>query len=117
MGRPKKSPNELRDVQTTVLYTAEERAELELRAKALGLTLSGYIRNRTLGIPLPPNAADRAVKDKLATALIRIGNNLNQMTKRINSGRPTPHDLPQLLDTLRAHLDRLHDEPRRDRTG
>ena len=117
MGRPKLSPEQRRDVQTTVLFTIEERAELEARARAVGLSLSEYIRRRTLGVPLPPQSADREARDKLATSLLRIGVNLNQMTKHLNAGKPVPHSLPSLLDHVRLHLSRLDHESRGDRTG
>ena len=104
MGRPKLSPEERRDCQTTVLYTIQERAELERRATALGLTLSEYIRRRTLGVPLPPQSADRETRDKLATSLLRIGVNLNQITKHMNAGRHAPPDLPALVATINTHL-------------
>jgi len=104
MGRPKLSPEERRDCQTTVLYTIQERAELERRASALGLTLSEYIRRRTLGVPLPPQSADRETRDKLATALLRIGVNLNQITKHMNAGRHAPPELPALVATINMQL-------------
>lgn len=107
MGRPKLSPEERRDCQTTVLYTIQERAELERRAHALGLTLSEYIRRRTLGVPLPPQSADRQTRDKLATSLLRIGVNLNQITKHMNAGRHAPPELASLAATIQTHLDML----------
>lgn len=114
MGRPKLSPEERRDCQTTVLYTMRERAELETRAAAVGLNLSEFIRRRTLGVPLPPQSADRATRDKLATSLLRIGVNLNQITKHMNAGRHAPPDLPAIVATINTHLKILtaDDSPR-----
>lgn len=118
MGRPKLSPEQRRDCQTTVLYTIQERAELERRAHAVGLTLSDYVRHRTLGVPLPPQSADRQTRDKLATSLLRIGVNLNQITKHMNAGRHAPPDLPAIVSTIETHLKMLTaDESRRDHTG
>ena len=117
MARPKKSPQELRDSRLSVMFTAEERAEMERRASALGLTISDYVRRRTLGTPLPPQAADRATRDKLATALLRIGVNLNQIAKNVNAGRHASPELPSLVATIETYLRILHDDPRRDRTG
>ena len=104
MGRPKTAPQDKRDSRATVLFTAQERAELETRAEAVGLTMSEFIRRRALDVPLPPQAADRVTRDKLATALVRIGNNLNQIAKHMNAGRQAPPDLPALLVTIRTHL-------------
>lgn len=55
MGRPKLSPQEKRDCRVQAMFTMQERAELEARAEALGLSLSEFIRRRTLGVALPPN--------------------------------------------------------------
>ena len=118
MGRPKKSPEQRRDVQTTVLLTMTERAELEARASSVGLTLSEFVRRRTLGIPLPPQSADRQTRDKLATSLLRIGVNLNQITKHMNAGRHAPPELSSLIATIDTHLKILtHHEPSRDHAG
>jgi len=117
MGRPKLSPENRRDCQTTVLYTMQERAELERRAASVGLTLSEFIRRRTLGVPLPPQGADRQTRDKLATSLLRIGVNLNQIAKNVNAGRHASPELPSLVATIETHLRILTDEPRRDHTG
>ena len=54
MGRPKKSPQDKRDSRVVVMLTERERAELEHRAAALGITLSEFTRRRMLGVPLPP---------------------------------------------------------------
>ena len=113
MGRPKISPNERRDCQTKVLYTMRERAELEARAAAVGLSLSEFIRRRTLGVPLPPQSADRQTRDKLATALLRIGVNLNQITKHMNAGRAAPPELRMIAAEINTHLHTLTaDDPR-----
>ena len=117
MGRPRLSPEERRDCQTTVLYTMRERAELEARVHALGISLSEYIRRRTLEVPLPPQSADRETRDKLATSLLRIGVNLNQIAKHMNAGRHAPPELPSLVATIETHLKMLTHDPRRDQTG
>ena len=117
MGRPRKSPEQRRDCQTTILFTAQERAELENRAESVGLSLSEFVRRRTLHVPLPPQAADRQTRDKLATSLLRIGVNLNQITKHMNAGRHAPPELESLISTIHTHLRILTDEPRRDHTG
>jgi len=117
MGRPKLSPEQRRDCQTTILFTVQERAELERRADAVGLSLSEFVRRRTLHVPLPPQSADRQTRDKLATSLLRIGVNLNQITKHMNAGRFAPPELPSLVATIKTHLDILTDEPRRNNSG
>jgi hypothetical protein len=114
MGRPKLSPQDKRDSRVQTMFTMRERAELEARAEAVGLTLSEFIRRRTLGVPLPPQSADRQTRDKLATSLLRIGVNLNQITKHMNAGRHAPPDLPAIVATINTHLQILtaDDAPR-----
>lgn len=118
MARPKKSPDTRRDVQTTVLYTAEERAQLEQRAAAFGLTLSEYMRRQTLGRSLPAGVAEQHNRAVLATALLRLGVNLNQIARHMNAGRFAPSYLPHLIEDIRGHVERLsRDEPGQDRRG
>jgi len=104
MGRPKLSPQDKRDSRVQTMFTMQERAELEARAEAVGLTLSEFVRRRTLGVPLPPQSADRQTRDKLATSLLRIGVNLNQITKHMNAGRHAPPELPAIVATINTHL-------------
>lgn len=116
MARPKKLPGDLHDVRTTVMLTEEERAELEQRAALLGLTMSEFIRRRALGIPLPAGAAEQRTRAALATALLRLGVNLNQIARHMNAGRAAPSYLPALIEDIQRHVERLvDDEPGRDR--
>lgn len=118
VARPKKSPADLRDVRTAVMLTEAERAQLEQRASAYGLTLSDYIRRQTLGRALPEAVAAQRGRAVLATALLRLGVNLNQIARHMNAGRPAPSHLPQLIHDIRGHVDRLiPDDARRDRHG
>lgn len=116
MGRPRKSPELLRDAPVQVLLTTLERAELEQRASAYGLTLSDFIRRQTLGRPLPAGVAEDRTRAALATALLRLGVNLNQIAHHMNAGRSDPFHLPDLISDIRGHVDRLTlHESRRNR--
>lgn len=119
MARPKKLPGDLRDAPPLqIRLTEEERAELERRAQLVGLTMSEFIRRRSLGIPLPPGAAEHQARAALATALLRLGINLNQIARHMNAGRAAPSYLPALIEEIRRHVhDLAHDEPGRDRHG
>ena len=118
MGRPKKSPDDLRDDPLHVMLTAQERAELEQRASAYGLSVSGFVRRRSLGGRMPAGVAEQRTRATLATALLRLGVNLNQITRHMNAGRFAPPHLPDLIEDIRAHVDRLtSDEPHQDRLG
>jgi hypothetical protein len=107
MGRPKNSPETQRDNLLQVRLTAIEKVGLEGRAASVGLSVSEFVRRRALGVPMPPQAADRATRDKLATALLRIGVNLNQITKHMNAGRHAPPELGGVLATVNACLNTL----------
>jgi hypothetical protein len=104
MGRPKSSPETQRDALLQVRLTTIEKVKLEARAVSVGLSVSEFVRRRALGVPLPPQSADRQTRDKLATSLLRIGVNLNQITKHMNAGRHAPPELPALVSTINAHL-------------
>lgn len=118
MARPKKSPDTLRDVRTAVMLTAEERAQLEQRAAAYGLHLSEYVRRQTLGRPLPASVAEQHSRAVLATALLRLGVNLNQIARHMNAGRFAPPHLPHLIEDIRGHVERLsRDESGQDWRG
>jgi len=118
VGRPRKSPADLRDVPTVIMMTEAERAELETRVRATGLTMSEFIRRRALGVPLPASAGEQRSRAALATALLRIGVNLNQIAHNLNAGRSEAFFLPELITEIRRHVDRLsRDEPRRNNNG
>lgn len=118
VARPKKSPDELRDTYVQVRLTVRERAQLEQRAAAYGLTLSEYMRRTGNGRPLPAGVAEQHSRAVLATALLRLGVNLNQIARHMNAGRFAPSYLPHLIEDIRGHVERLsRDEPGRDRRG
>jgi hypothetical protein len=98
--------------------TFEEKANLELAAA--GMSLSSYIRWRIFdpASPPPKRRGIKPVKDHAALARVlallgqtRIGNNLNQLAKAVNSGSlpVTPETEAELLEAARAivHMRRL----------
>jgi len=105
MGRP---PNEIkRDRQFNVGLTAQEHALLLARASRAGMRPVDYGRARLLssrentrtvfGAPAPH-------LDPLFVAqLSRLGNNLNQIARRLNTlDLPAPPSLEPLLQLIRA---------------
>lgn len=107
MGRPKKTSPQLRDTFFQVRLTVVERAELEQQAAHFDITLSELLRRRALGRRLPLPKAEEKANATMATALLRIGVNLNQIAKNMNAGRGMPMHLPNLVADIRAHVDRL----------
>ncbi|MHB0721667.1 plasmid mobilization protein [Roseomonas mucosa] len=109
MARPKKAPEERRDDRLNPRLTAAERAEIERAAAVFGITPSEFMRRRALGYRMPPSLAAQRQTATLATALLRIGVNLNQLTHRANAGREPPPDyLRDLATRIAALLDGLY---------
>ncbi|WP_267426729.1 hypothetical protein [Methylobacterium sp. GC_Met_2] len=110
MARPRKATEERRDQLLHVRLTTAERAELDRTAHALGLTTAEFLRRRSLGYRLPPAHGEQQATAALATALLRIGVNLNQHTHHVNAGR-APHaaKLADLINRINAMLDGIYD--------
>lgn len=89
-----------------------EFARMKDIATERGLSLSELVRRSTLGIHVPVRRlshADAAVLVRTLGELGRIGGNLNQITRQINSGRLHGHDaeLSHVLsdvDALRGRI-------------
>ena len=76
-----------------------------------------FARRRSLGYSLPAGVAAQRQTAVLATALLRIGVNLNQLTHQANAGRePEPDVLRTLADRITALLDGFYG-PETDRPG
>jgi hypothetical protein len=97
-GRPKGSR---RGEKVEVRVSAAEKADLRGSAREAGLTVSEYVRRRSLGQPVVARA-DRETR----VLLRRIGVNLNQLARAANtSGTPPPEaGLTDALDHLRRVL-------------
>lgn len=111
MARPKKPTQELRDETVRMRVNSVERAQIEHSASMLSLTLSDFLRNRALGYRLPSSTKlDRKQMDSAVVALMRLGVNLNQLTKHANAGRGMPTDeLADLIARINQAMDELDD--------
>lgn len=86
----------------------DERNDLMARANARGLTVSELVRRSGLGVRLPAARFDQRQSRtlmRLLGQLAKIGSNLNQITRAVNSRRLTGHS-HQLAITL-SEIDRL----------
>ncbi len=94
VSRPEgpKAPARTRTI--LVRMTPQEHADVRSFALSLGISMSRLLRSRPEA--LPPPRADLA----LAADFARIGNNLNQMTRAVNSG--THPELVLILAELAA---------------
>lgn len=115
MARPKKAPDERRGDQLNMRLTAAEHAELERRASAYGLTVAEFTRRAALGYRMPSHVAEQQGQALVATALIRLGVNLNQLARAANAGRLLPHSVAELTERINEELDRLYDRGDRRR--
>jgi hypothetical protein len=91
-----------------------EMATMKEIAAARGLSLSDLIRRAALGVRMPAATLDRRDLTDLSRtlgALSRIGGNLNQLTRRANTGRLPGHDaeLSRTLDGIDALRRRLRE--------
>ena len=104
MGRPKSSEAVKRDIQTKVMMTADERALIEDYAHGMGYSISEYIRWASLQKEMPQSTVEQQLKNSAILELNRIGVNLNQIAKQINSGKQTPALLEQVLLEIRQQI-------------
>jgi hypothetical protein len=93
--------------QSLVRWTDEEFNAVAAKADKAGLAIAAFMRATTLGDPGPraqrrPPADHKALRQILGE-LGRIGNNLNQIARALNSGETA--SLPELQKALSAYLD------------
>ena len=90
MARPRLGDEERRTRTIGVRVTEAEAAELAERAHAARLSMGAYMRHRALGQPVRI-APERRLGAADLRELNRIGVNLNQMARVLNSGAvPAP---------------------------
>jgi hypothetical protein len=90
----------------SIRFRPAEWESVRERAALCGLSPSRYLRRTALGsVPRArPGAVERAAVHQLA----RIGNNLNQLAKRANSGLPVGRgELLEVLAQVRGAAERL----------
>lgn len=74
-----------RSAVVPIRFSEDERKSLFEQAKSFGVSLSEFVRRAALKRrmpPLPPPQLNRDIYQELS----RIGNNLNQVTRKINEG-------------------------------
>ena len=85
MARPRLGEEERRTRTVGVRVTEAEAEELQERAQAARLSMGAYLRRRGLGQRVRM-AAERRLGAAELRELNRIGVNLNQMARAMNSG-------------------------------
>jgi hypothetical protein len=106
MGRPKLHIT--RDRQFNVGLTATELAEVQRAARLASMRPVDYGRAKLLSRPGRIARTEYAVRQLdplLLVALSRIGNNLNQIARRLNElALPVPENIDPLLAEIRSIL-------------
>lgn len=100
------SDNRRRTKQCLVRFTEQEFTEITGKADRAGIASAAFLRAAALGNP-GPRAQRRPPADHVALRQIlghcgRIGNNLNQIAKRLNEGGQAP--IRELREALAAYL-------------
>jgi hypothetical protein len=106
MARPKKSFNNLKVLQINIRVTLEEQIILEEFSKFYGVNVVEFIRRRALKKQLPKHKMS-GINRELLIELSRIGNNINQLTKRANQNNPNLNGLKDELYNLNNSLNTI----------
>ena len=114
MARPRKEKEKRRTHRLPhVRCTESEGERIRKNALASNMTVSDYLRFMALNggvLSANDNQAEQASNsfdDKLIWELHRIGNNLNQLTKKFHSKGVEPHGLRPLFPVLEKLLTRV----------
>jgi len=96
-----------RSQQSLIRWTDDEFASVTEKADKAGLAIAAFMRAAALGNPGPraqrsPPADHKALRQILGH-VGRIGNNINQIARAINSGDAV--NIPELRESLRAYLE------------
>lgn len=109
MARPKKILNELKILQINIRVTLDEQVYLEEVSKNYGMTVVEFIRVKSLKKSLPKNPMSTIKRESLVE-LSRIGNNINQLTKKVNQHNPNLAGFESELLNLKDLLNELKKE-------
>jgi len=106
MARPKKDIQSLKAIRVNVRMTVNEFLIVSDSANCLGIGIPDYIRKKVTGRPLPRTKVVPENR-KLFIELSRIGNNLNQLTKKAHLGLHAPKTLQNELLELKETINLL----------
>ena len=109
MARPRKTIEQIKVFQINFRVTLNEQMQLETFAKNYGLNVVEYVRRSALQKQLPKFFMSGLERD-LLIELSRIGNNINQMSKRANQGNPNLKGLENELLNLNKKLNEIKNQ-------
>lgn len=110
MARPKKEQREARTERLNLRFSPDEWGEIEAKARAAGLSATEFCRMAALGVRIEAAPVDRAPASPAGVAhvvaLNRVGVNLNQIARSLNSGMGLePRELETSLHRVNQLLD------------
>ena len=106
MARPRLGEEERRTRTIGVRLTEAEAEVLRERAQAARLSVGSYLRRRALGQRVRV-AAERRLGAAELRELNRIGVNLNQMARAMNSGSAAPAETREAVERVSELVARL----------
>ena len=100
-----------RNRRISLRYTDDELNRIAAKADRAGLAVAAFLRASALGGDAGPRSRRRPPADHKALRQLlgecgRVGNNLNQIARRLNEGGPV--NIPELRAALAAYLDIRH---------
>jgi hypothetical protein len=98
----------------TLRVSEAEQQEIEVLAEREGLTVGSYVRSRALSHPTTRAVRRPTVEVQLLSQLLaqlgRVGSNLNQITRRVNSGEILrPADISEAIAACRHIAEQAKD--------
>lgn len=107
LGRPRKSPTDLRSEELRLYLSLSERQRLEEDAQAAGLRPAEYVRRLIVGHRPAVLDSRPFGNPRLLVELNAIGNLLNQAVRDMHIGSPRWHDWQHLHGLLETALQRV----------
>lgn len=90
----------------SIRLSVDERAEIDRRSRAAGLSIAGYFKSAALNQrprKFRHPQVDRAKLSKLLGELGKVGNNLNQLARTLNTEGSV--EIPELIQALKELTD------------
>lgn len=106
MARPKKSFESLKVLQINIRVTLEEQLLLEEFSKLYGVNVVEFIRIKALKKQLPKQMMS-GINREFLIEVSRIGNNINQLTKKANQNNPNIKGLKHELCSLNESINQI----------
>ena len=91
-----------RPIKITVRLSQAEAARLNALASECGSKKEPLIRNLIMGVEIKPRPTEKQLR--LVREISGIANNINQITKRANSGEPVTEETLRLIADMQVQI-------------